>query len=214
VVFTDVQHLNDRLVALCHLSICGATRSDVGESFFGKTTRQGDTYVEENAATSAIAQAFKRACVKYGMGTYLYRIPPVWADYNPQGRRFTDDGIQALVDSAMSPATAYWMQCFPGIEHGTVPPDKAVAAERWAVARGGDHEQYQEALKIYRWYAPLLHLDTHVKLVQYIKLAMAETGMGSEMVRAPRLPLVGDEREDILAIIRQSIRTRPTQYAH
>jgi 4-hydroxy-tetrahydrodipicolinate synthase len=48
-----------------------------------------------------------------------------------------------------------------------------------------------------------------VKLVQYIKLAMAETGMGSEMVRAPRLPLVGKEREEILAIIRQAMRTRP-----
>ncbi len=62
---------------------------------------------------------------------------------------------------------------------------------------------------MYRWYTPLLHLDTHVKLVQCIKLAMAETGMGREAVRPPRLPLVGDEREEVLAIIRQSIRTRP-----
>jgi 4-hydroxy-tetrahydrodipicolinate synthase len=54
-----------------------------------------------------------------------------------------------------------------------------------------------------------LHLDTHVKLVQYIKLATAETGQGSEMVRAPRLPLVGKEREEILAVIRQAIKTRP-----
>jgi len=76
----------------------------------------------------------------------------------------------------------------------------------WDLALGG---RYQEALQIYRWYTPLLHLDTHVKLVQYIKLAMAETGMGSETVRAPRLPLTGEERERILAIIRQAIRTRP-----
>jgi 1-pyrroline-4-hydroxy-2-carboxylate deaminase len=54
-----------------------------------------------------------------------------------------------------------------------------------------------------------LHLDTHVKLVQYIKLASAETGYGSEMVRAPRLPIGGQEREEVLAIIRQAIRTRP-----
>jgi 4-hydroxy-tetrahydrodipicolinate synthase len=78
----------------------------------------------------------------------------------------------------------------------------------WELATSG---RLAEALQVYRWYTPLLHLDTHPKLVQYIKLAMAETGLGSEMVRAPRLPLVGKEREEILAIIRQAIRTRPTK---
>lgn len=78
----------------------------------------------------------------------------------------------------------------------------------WDLASSGRHE---EALRVYRWYTPLLHLDTHVKLVQYIKLAMAETGLGSEMVRAPRLPLVGAEREAILALIRKAIQTRPTR---
>jgi 4-hydroxy-tetrahydrodipicolinate synthase len=76
----------------------------------------------------------------------------------------------------------------------------------WDLATCGKHE---EALRIYRWFTPLLHLDTHPKLVQYIKLAMAETGLGSEMVRAPRLPLMGQEREDVLKIIRQAIKTRP-----
>ena len=76
----------------------------------------------------------------------------------------------------------------------------------WDLATAG---KYDEALKVYRWYTPLLHLDTHVKLVQYIKLAMAETGLGSEMVRAPRLPLAGREREEILAIIRKAIQKRP-----
>jgi 4-hydroxy-tetrahydrodipicolinate synthase len=80
----------------------------------------------------------------------------------------------------------------------------------WDLATAG---RYDEAVKVYRWYTPLLHLDTHIKLVQYIKLAMAETGLGSEMVRPPRLPLVGREREDILAVIRQAIKTRPTQVA-
>jgi dihydrodipicolinate synthase/N-acetylneuraminate lyase len=70
--------------------------------------------------------------------------------------------------------------------------------------------RYEEALEVYRWYTPLLHLDTHVKLVQYIKLAVAECGFGTETVRAPRLPLVGDERAKVLSIIRQAIATRPT----
>ena len=76
----------------------------------------------------------------------------------------------------------------------------------WDLAKAG---RFDEAVKVYRWYTPLLHLDTHVKLVQYIKLAMAETGMGSETVRAPRLPLLGEERERILGIIRHAIKTRP-----
>lgn len=77
----------------------------------------------------------------------------------------------------------------------------------WDLASSG---RYEEALQLYRWYTPLLHLDTHPKLVQYIKLAEAECGLGNEMVRAPRLPLTGKEREDILAVIRHAIRTRPT----
>jgi 4-hydroxy-tetrahydrodipicolinate synthase len=48
-----------------------------------------------------------------------------------------------------------------------------------------------------------------VKLVQYIKLAQAECGLGSEFTRPPRLPLVGAERETVLRTIRQAIATRP-----
>lgn len=76
----------------------------------------------------------------------------------------------------------------------------------WDFASAG---RWKEARELYRWYTPLLHLDTKVKLVQYIKLAMAEAGLGSEMVRAPKLPLAGAEREAILKIIRQAIATRP-----
>jgi 4-hydroxy-tetrahydrodipicolinate synthase len=67
----------------------------------------------------------------------------------------------------------------------------------------------EEARAVYRWYTPLLHLDTHPKLVQYIKLAAAECGYGSEAVRAPRLPVAGEERERVLGVIRRAIRSRP-----
>ncbi len=66
-----------------------------------------------------------------------------------------------------------------------------------------------EATKIYRWFMPLLELDIHPKLVQYIKLAAAKTGIGSEFVRAPRLCLVGEERERVLKIINDGIASRP-----
>jgi 4-hydroxy-tetrahydrodipicolinate synthase len=68
----------------------------------------------------------------------------------------------------------------------------------------------EEAIKIYRWFMPLLELDIHPKLVQYIKLAATEMGISSEHVRAPRLPLVGEEREAILKIIRDGIASKPS----
>jgi 4-hydroxy-tetrahydrodipicolinate synthase len=76
----------------------------------------------------------------------------------------------------------------------------------WDLAKAG---RWDDARKLYRWFTPLLHLDTHVKLVQYIKLAMQECGLGSETTRAPRLPLEGAERDHVLGIIRQAIKTRP-----
>lgn len=69
--------------------------------------------------------------------------------------------------------------------------------------------EIDEATKIYRWFMPLLELDLHPKLVQYIKLAAAQTGIGSEYVRAPRLMLGGEERERILKVIQDRITKRP-----
>lgn len=68
----------------------------------------------------------------------------------------------------------------------------------------------EEATKIYRWFMPLLELDIHPKLVQYIKLAETQVSIGSETVRAPRLALIGQEREDVLKIINDGIASRPT----
>lgn len=69
--------------------------------------------------------------------------------------------------------------------------------------------QVAEALDIYRWFMPLLELDIHPKLVQYIKLAATATGISSEYVRAPRLPLIGTEREQVLNIIQTALAKRP-----
>ena len=66
-----------------------------------------------------------------------------------------------------------------------------------------------EARKIYQWFLPLLELDIHPKLVQYIKLAEQHCGIGSEHVRAPRLTIIGEERERIEKIILDGIQNRP-----
>lgn len=83
-------------------------------------------------------------------------------------------------------------------------PHETVAIYR--LIRAG---RYKEALKIHRWFLPLLELDIHPKLVQYIKLAASITGIGSEYVRAPRLTIEGKERENVLDIIQTSIAARP-----
>ncbi len=76
--------------------------------------------------------------------------------------------------------------------------------------------RFEEALQIYRWFLPVLELDIHPKLVQYIKMAATLTGIGSEIVRAPRLITEGAERENILSIIDEAIANRPTlpEYLH
>lgn len=85
----------------------------------------------------------------------------------------------------------------------------AFPRETVAVYRLVKEGKIDEALKIYRWFLPILELDIHPKLVQYIKLAEAEEGIGSEHVRPPRLTLVGEERDRILKIVRDGIKTRP-----
>jgi dihydrodipicolinate synthase/N-acetylneuraminate lyase len=85
----------------------------------------------------------------------------------------------------------------------------AFPAETVAIFRLVKAGRIAEALDIHRWFLPLLELDIHSKLVQYIKLAEMEAGLGTEHVRAPRLPLVGAERERVLSIIRKGIAARP-----
>ncbi|MEO9892650.1 dihydrodipicolinate synthase family protein [Aurantibacter sp.] len=67
----------------------------------------------------------------------------------------------------------------------------------------------KEATVIYRWFLPLLELDISPQLVQNIKLAEVATGLGTENVRAPRLPLEGKERERVLKVISDGIKSRP-----
>ncbi|MBS1715377.1 MAG: dihydrodipicolinate synthase family protein [Armatimonadetes bacterium] len=65
------------------------------------------------------------------------------------------------------------------------------------------------AFDLYKWFLPLLRLDTVPKFVQLIKLVQQEVGMGSERVRPPRLPLSGTERDEALAVIHASLKVRP-----
>ena len=72
--------------------------------------------------------------------------------------------------------------------------------------------RFAEALKLYQWMTPMLHLDVSTKLVQNLKLIDVMAGMGSEHMRRPRLPLIGAEREFVETIVKTALATRPAQY--
>jgi dihydrodipicolinate synthase/N-acetylneuraminate lyase len=86
----------------------------------------------------------------------------------------------------------------------------AFPAETVAIYRLMKEGRIAEALPLYRWFTPLLHLDTDIKFIHYIKFAETLAGIGTETMRKPRLPLAGDERERVSGIIRRAIATRPT----
>ena len=72
--------------------------------------------------------------------------------------------------------------------------------------------RFAEALKLYQWMTPMLHLDVSTKLVQNLKLIDVVAGIGSEHMRRPRLPLIGAEREFVETIVKTALATRPAQY--
>jgi 4-hydroxy-tetrahydrodipicolinate synthase len=119
---------------------------------------------------------------------------------NACGERYTlFCGVDDIVVESIAVGAVGWVA---GLVNAF--PEESVRLFDLAVA--GDLEA---ARTIYRWFMPLLHLDTLPKLVQMIKLANAMTGLGSETVRAPRLTLEGAERAEIEALIARAIETRP-----
>lgn len=88
----------------------------------------------------------------------------------------------------------------------------AFPAETMAIYNSIQEGNIEKARQIYTWFLPLLELDIHPKLVQYIKMAETLCGIGSEFVRAPRLVLIGEERERVVGIIHKGITSRPNLF--
>lgn len=85
----------------------------------------------------------------------------------------------------------------------------AFPAETVALYRLMKAERYQEALALYQWFTPLLHLDVSTKLVQNLKLVESMVGVGNERVRRPRQPLTGAERDRVMTIVEKALASRP-----
>ena len=83
-------------------------------------------------------------------------------------------------------------------------PRESVSLFHLGISGEGD-----KAFELYRWFLPLLRMDTVPNFVQLIKLVQEEVGMGNARVRPPRLELAGDERDRARKIIRDAVRSRP-----
>ena len=112
-------------------------------------------------------------------------------------------GVDDAIVEAMGAGATGWIA---GLVNAF--PAESVALYRYALE--GRHD---DAFALYRWFLPLLRMDTVPKLVQLIKLAQQRVGMGSERVRPPRLPLEGDELHEATAILDEALATRPALHA-
>lgn len=117
--------LPDRVVVLCRLTVNGVTRTGDGECLLAAGEK-----AEENAVTTASAQAFKRACVKFGLGAYLYALPQVWCDYDHAKRKIVNP--PKLPEWALSPAER--------LEKATARATEREAAEKAMVELGYEPE--------------------------------------------------------------------------
>jgi hypothetical protein len=125
-------------VCVCHLSIKGITRSDVGE----------EVATNQNTSTNAAAQAFKRACAQFGLGLYFYDLPTVWGSYSkdPYPGGFTAEAKSKLKKNLMTPEAAFWTYIFEGKYDLSRAADLAIEAK----SKGGSTENWKEALTTIR----------------------------------------------------------------
>lgn len=77
---------SNKLIIFVTVVLCSIPHTDVGEAFLSKVSRKGEAREEENTATAAYSQAFRRACAQFGLGRYLYTLPKLWLPYNSQER--------------------------------------------------------------------------------------------------------------------------------
>jgi dihydrodipicolinate synthase/N-acetylneuraminate lyase len=89
---------------------------------------------------------------------------------------------------------------------GLVNAYPAESVKLFELARAGNHE---EAFALYRWFLPLLRMDTVPKFVQLIKWVQEQAGVGSARVRAPRMEIVGKELEVAQATLKTALANRP-----
>ena len=92
--WSDTYQVLEDSIVVCHLTVAGVTRCDLGQK----------DEADENSLTAAAAQAFKRSCTKFGLGRYLYALPQVWVEFDPQKKHFTLGALATLRAALAQPA--------------------------------------------------------------------------------------------------------------
>lgn len=181
---------------------------------------------EMKAHIEAVFRATKLSCM-------LYNNPVAYGtDFLPQQIKelaFEHENFEAVKESSTDVRRITWIRelvgdrlaIFVGVDDAIV-EGIAVGAVGWIAglvnalpresvelfnyAIGGQREM---AMALYKWFLPLLRMDTVPKFVQLIKLVQQEVGMGNARVRPPRLELEGAELEEALQVIRGALANRP-----
>jgi 4-hydroxy-tetrahydrodipicolinate synthase len=174
-------------------AVLGAT--ELSCMLYNNPIAYGNDVLPEQIA--ALARAHRNlAAVKESSGD-ARRVTAVHALLG--SRLKTLAGLDDMVVEAVHAGATGWIA-------GLVNALPAESVRLFTLARDGERDACQE---LYRWFLPLLRLDTVAEFVQLIKLVQQEVGRGSERVRPPRLPLVGAPREAALGVIRTSLAARP-----
>jgi len=155
----------------------------------------GTDFVPEQIQELA-AQHENLACVKESSAD-VRRVAAIRALLGDRLEIFV--GVDDAIVEAISVGATGWIA-------GLVNAFPKESVELFDLAINGEHEK---AFELYRWFLPLLRMDTVPKFVQLIKLAQSEAGMGNSRVRPPRLELVGEELKGARNIVRQALQNRP-----
>jgi dihydrodipicolinate synthase/N-acetylneuraminate lyase len=208
------------------VALCGVSAKQGADGFM---VLPGMRYVSDRRETLAHYRAVARDCPKPIM---VYNNPVAYGvDVTPEmfaeladepalvAIKESSDNVRRVTDIINATGSRYAIFC--GVDDlameamlmgacgwvaGLV---DAFPKETVAIYRLLQAGKIEEARTIYRWFAPLLHLDVSRKLVQNIKLVESLVGVGNEIVRAPRLPLEGTEREAIVALVKKALENRP-----
>lgn len=186
---------------------------------------QGDSR-EMLAHISAVLRATKLSCmlynnpIAYGTDFLPEHIAQLAAE-NPNFQAVKESSADVRRVSAIRALVGESLNLFVGVDDAILEAI-GVGAVGWiaglvnALPREsvdlfnyGIEGEREKAFEIYRWFLPLLRMDTVPKFVQLIKLVQEIVGMGNSRVRPPRLQLIGAELEETRAIVREALENRP-----
>ena len=183
--------------------------------------REMKAYIAEILRATRLSCMLYNNPVAYGTDFLPEQIQELAAEYenlNAVKESSTDvrrvTAIQTLVSNRLDIFVGVDDAIVEGIAAGAVGwiaglvnafPDESVSLFNYAIQ--GEREK---ALKLYRWFLPMLRMDTVPKFVQLIKLVQQEVGMGNARVRPPRLEVVGAELEEARAVIHTALKNRPS----